>query len=976
MTDAPESLTQIVQILSRHPEGLNINDVANKLALNRNTVAKYLEILHQQGQVDIRHIGKSKLFTVSKRIPFSILTEISSDYIIGVDRDLNCIAANTRFYEWVSYKPKELLGKHISNLSIPLFEHPEIVDLIRDCLSSIKEPITVSCTLHNKDCIYEIRGVPVIFANSATGSAVKIRDVTKRETADTEISLLKEKYQAVAEVQSEYIVHSLPDGAITYANPAFAAVAGVPVERLIGKRFHLKIPEDELVQVRQHFQSIRRDDPKKSIEHRVLTHSGDIRWIRWTNRGIFRNETLAEYHSHGIDITELKTIRNQLQFYHENTEKMIREKTEEFQKINRELLAEIQKRKQIEQNLQKTQFCINNSSELILWTDETGTIISLNKSALDTLGAPLGSIPLFMRPGISGPHQPVLWQDIKKFAKQNGYYLFEAIMQDRNDIPHHMEVGCAYLYYGDIESYVLFFRDISSRKKAEEALRHSEEKFRNIFNSVNDAIDIHEIDDRGPSGKFIEVNDVACSRLQYSREELLTMSPLDLLTQPSSISLDQIENDLQTKGYAFFETEFIRKDGTILPVEINAHVVSLGKKRVVVSVIRDITERKLVENALIAKEQNYRTLVENSPDLIVRYDTNLRRIYVNPAWEEVTGLPAREIINVPVTDTPVVPVPVAKEYLAKLMNVLEMGTVQEIEFSWVNTKGVTLYCYYVVVPEFDPQGKVMSMLGIGHDITGQKQAEETLRQSERKLHTLVDNIPDCITRFDADGRYIYVNPATEKTFGIQAGEIIGMTLRESGKPGDDTQNTELERVIRQVFDEGKVIRSEFEWVTASGTRVYDVLHIPEKDEMGDVRSVIGIAHDITDRKAAEQELRLSEEKYRLVVENSYNPIYIYRDTRLLFANARVSELTGYSHDELMAMNVWTFIHPDDRERLHESAQNRLSGKEAPLHFRSRIIRKNGGIRDCEFFVNLIMYQGQESIIGIIQDITEHKRGCG
>jgi PAS domain S-box len=242
--------------------------------------------------------------------------------------------------------------------------------------------------------------------------------------------------------------------------------------------------------------------PKRVSNTGSFTHSGDIRWIRWTNRGIFRNETLAEYHSHGIDITELKTIRNQLQFYHENTEKMIREKTEEFQKINRELLAEIQKRKQIEQNLQKTQFCINNSSELILWTDETGTIISLNKSALDTLGAPLGSIPLFMRPGISGPHQPVLWQDIKKFAKQNGYYLFEAIMQDRNDIPHHMEVGCAYLYYGDIESYVLFFRDISSRKKAEEALRHSEEKFRNIFNSVNDAIDIHEIDDRGPLRKI------------------------------------------------------------------------------------------------------------------------------------------------------------------------------------------------------------------------------------------------------------------------------------------------------------------------------------------------------------------------------------------------------------------------------------------------------------------------------------------
>ena len=104
-------------------------------------------------------------------------------------------------------------------------------------------------------------------------------------------------------------------------------------------------------------------------------------------------------------------------FYQDNTEKMIREKTEEYLKINKELLDEIQKRKLTERSLQKLQFCINNSSEMILWADETGTITSSNKSALDMLGILPGTIVHFMRPGISTLQQPIPWQEIWKPGK-------------------------------------------------------------------------------------------------------------------------------------------------------------------------------------------------------------------------------------------------------------------------------------------------------------------------------------------------------------------------------------------------------------------------------------------------------------------------------------------------------------------------------------------------------------------------------
>ena len=92
MNDTQEILSSILRILSQHPEGLMMKNLADALSLNRNAVAKYMDILFQQGKVDIHYMGKAKVITVSKRAPFSLLAELSSDYIVGINRNLNCIA--------------------------------------------------------------------------------------------------------------------------------------------------------------------------------------------------------------------------------------------------------------------------------------------------------------------------------------------------------------------------------------------------------------------------------------------------------------------------------------------------------------------------------------------------------------------------------------------------------------------------------------------------------------------------------------------------------------------------------------------------------------------------------------------------------------------------------------------------------------------------------------------------------------------
>jgi PAS domain S-box-containing protein len=142
------------------------------------------------------------------------------------------------------------------------------------------------------------------------------------------------------------------------------------------------------------------------------------------------------------------------------------------------------------------------------------------------------------------------------------------------------------------------FQDITEQRKAEKALRESEQKFRDIFNNTTDAIHLHEIRDDGTPGKFTDINDVASRLLQYTKEEMLAKTPLDITTGYHNPPIETVFEEQRTTGSAKFETEHWRKDGTIIPVEVNTHVVVIDGKKVMLGVVRDITERKKAEALL------------------------------------------------------------------------------------------------------------------------------------------------------------------------------------------------------------------------------------------------------------------------------------------------------------------------------------------------------------------------------------------
>jgi PAS domain S-box-containing protein len=141
-------------------------------------------------------------------------------------------------------------------------------------------------------------------------------------------------------------------------------------------------------------------------------------------------------------------------------------------------------------------------------------------------------------------------------------------------------------------------QDVTEQRRAQEALKASEQKFRDIFNNSTDAIYLHEIQKDGTPGRFSDVNDVACRMLGYTREEFLGKSPLDIATEYHNPPREKVFEDQRTLGVARFETEQKTKSGTLIPVEVNTHVVTIQGRNVILAVVRDISARKKAEEVI------------------------------------------------------------------------------------------------------------------------------------------------------------------------------------------------------------------------------------------------------------------------------------------------------------------------------------------------------------------------------------------
>jgi PAS domain S-box-containing protein len=345
-----------------------------------------------------------------------------------------------------------------------------------------------------------------------------------------------------------------------------------------------------------------------------------------------------------------------------------------------------------------------------------------------------------------------------------------------------------------------------------------------------------------------------------------------------------------------------------------------GQVATVLGVARDITERYRLEQELTRRETEYRTLAENSPDVIVRYDLEGRRIYFNRSYLEIAAMDAATAQEKAPLESWRMASPAAEEYTERLRRVMASGEADELLLETTGSDGLPRYYTISMVPEFDDNKRIVSVLTIGHDITGIKRMEAMLRKSELEFRTLAENSPEMIVRYDRNCRRIYMNPAYERQTGIPLEVAWNKTPAEICKPLTSCEDY-MDRLNR-VMANGEPDRILLEWYGPDGNLTSHDMHaVAEYDDSGQVIGVLVMGHNITELKATERRLEESRAQLRTLTAKR--------------EEAREEErkrIAREIHDELgqllnvLRLNVTTldFRFGETNPDLHDKAQKMVS----------------------------------------------------
>lgn len=506
--------------------------------------------------------------------------------------------------------------------------------------------------------------------------------------------------------------------------------------------------------------------------------------------------------------------------------------------------------------------------------------------------------------------------------------------------------------------------DIAERKRAEEALKKSEEMFHAIFEYAPTGISI--IGDDGKT--YMAVNPMLCQMFGYEEKEFLN-GTIDLVTHPDD---KEKSDEWIRKKYHGEECEreilkrYIHKDGHVIWGLVNAHWIMNedGSHRMAIAHIHDITERKLAEDAIRKSEEKYRSIFENIQDVYYELDLNGKILELSPSVEALfNGLYRREDLVGTYDANLYVDV---KERNA-LLKILEIsGVVRDAELRLKGRGDSVIICSTTLSYQYDEKGKPYKVVGSMYDMTDRKMIEDQLHIKNFALESSVS----AIGLTDLRGNHIYANKAYLEMWGGDISEnLIGCNLSEKEEGREKIQE------VMQALQSGKGYIGEEKVLKKDGTVFYvqmsaNLVKAPDGTPVCMMASFI----DITERKQAEATLRESEEQYRMMITNSNDLIQsVAPDGHLLYVNPNWLHVMGYALEEVEKMNLFTIIHQDSEAHCQHFFMEILAGQSVP-HLEVTFVAKDG---------RLVFLEGNSAPVkknglvvatqGFFHDVTERKQ---
>jgi PAS domain S-box-containing protein len=523
---------------------------------------------------------------------------------------------------------------------------------------------------------------------------------------------------------------------------------------------------------------------------------------------------------------------------------------------------------------------------------------------------------------------------------------------------------------GKVTRIFSMVEDVTERERMTGALRESEANYRRLVEVSPDAIVVHR--DR----RILFANGAACALFGAGGErELLGRSILDLMAPEDRVSGDRRAAEIQAGGLSvpIAEGQLQRLDGTLIPVERGEAYTIFNGGPAVQSIFRDITERK---RALAALRESRASLV-NAQRIanLGNWDWDIASNGLK--WSDqiyrIFGLEPQEF---------------GATYPAFLERVHpdDRDKVIEAVRQAVEARKPYAIDHRIILPDrsvrivheegevsFDEGGRPLRMTGTVQDVTETRYAEEALREANRRLRLVTDNLPVIVTYVDNELRYRFANRTAAAWYRRDQNDFIGRRVQEVLLPESFAK---VEAKMAEALA-GRTVRYERTMSYQDGTtREVEVQYFPDVTPAGDVDGFFTMVADITERKRHEAALHNSERRFRATFEQAAVGVALVApDGRWLTVNDRLCRIVGYSAEELMRSDFQSITHPDDLAADLGFVGKMLTGEIASYAMEKRYIRKDGSIVWINLTVGLVRDDGgkPDYFVSVVEDIGERKK---
>jgi PAS domain S-box-containing protein len=617
-------------------------------------------------------------------------------------------------------------------------------------------------------------------------------------------------------------------------------------------------------------------------------------------------------------------------------------------------------------------FALNTQGNLVKWNRRLEDVTGYSHEELLNMPA-LAFVP---------PEEHIPTAAAIERAFTEGYAELEGHLSTREHslIPYHWIGALLKNPHGEPVGITGIGRDVSEKKRAEEVLRESEERYRTLIDLSPNGVFVY------CNGKKVYVNQTACTILGASSPEQLIENPTFHFSHPDACeaihtSLAQI---LATgEPVRRVERKYQRLDGTAVFVEVDAGRIMWNGEPAVQVIFADITHRKQAEEALRESEAFNISVLNSLSSQIVVLNSQGVIMAVNKPWlqfaeeNEASHLVEKFVgmnyLNVCAQAPLFANGEEAALAQAGILAVLA-GRQNEFYLEYpCHSPDQQRWFRMRVTPLHGSQAGVV----VAHEnISERKQAQEIRYQSEVQLQAILDNSPSLIFLKDLDGRYLRVNREFESFFGTTEVETVGRTDRDIFPP---EQAAVFQGNDKKVLQGGMAMLFEEETVCGNNRHVSIVQKFPLRDKEGALYAIGGIATNITERKRAEEALREREEalaRFKVTLDQTHDCVFMFApDTlRFIYCNRGAIEHVGYTEAELFTMTPIDIKPEFTEQSFRELLDSLRDGSKSSCVFETVHRHKGGHDMAVEVSLQLVREQGVEGrFVAVVRDITHRKQ---